>query len=159
MTPDQIQFFMKQAIHEGKKGVESCEGGPFGAIIVKDSQIIGRGHNIVTSSHDPTAHAEICAIRNACKKLESFSLNGAVLFTSCEPCPMCLAAIYWSRLDSFYYAATKDDAKAAGFDDCLFYQELQKKPSERLVKSTQILRLETLTLFELWNNQKDKTAY
>src|SRR5262245_52971081 len=123
--------FLREAIRLSLHGMDANEGGPFGAVVVRDQQIVGRGWNRVTSTNDPTAHAEVVAIRDACAQLKTFSLAGCVLYSSCEPCPLCLAAIYWSRLDHVYYAATCADAAAAGFDDYLFYQELAKRADGR----------------------------
>lgn len=154
-----IQKFMLQAIEEGKKGVEKGSGGPFGAIVVKDMNVVGIGCNEVTSLYDPTAHAEIMAIRHACQTLKTYSLKGCVLFTSCEPCPMCLGAIYWARLDTYYYAATRDDAQQAGFDDSLFYKELDTPPHGRSVRSFQVEREKSLELFKLWHSLTSKKMY
>lgn len=159
MNKNQIAFFMQQAIAEGKKGMQLNEGGPFGALIVKDMNIVGLGHNMVTSSYDPTAHAEIMAIRTACQNLRTFSLKGCLLFTSCEPCPMCLSAMYWARLDAYYYASTKEDAQKAGFDDSVFYDELRKDTTKRSLPSYQVLRPEALTLFDLWKQNAQKILY
>ena len=116
--------FMRRAIELAQNGVDNDQGGPFGCVITKDGQIVGEGCNEVTSTNDPTAHAEIVAIRAACRNLESFQLTGCVVYTSCEPCPMCLGAIYWARPSAIYFAGTREDAAAAGFDDELFYDEL-----------------------------------
>lgn len=159
MNPEKAIYFMREAIKEAENGLRYNHGGPFGAVIVKDSCILSYGHNEVTSSLDPTAHAEIVAIRKACQKLKNFSLKGAYLFTSCQPCPMCLAAIYWARLDGYYYGATKEDAQKAGFDDSIFYQELQKQEIDRLIKPTQLLHKEAAQVFCLWNEKKDKILY
>ena len=150
---------MKEAIAEGKKGLILHKGGPFGAIIVKDNRIIAVGSNQVTASNDPTAHAEIVAIRNACKNLNTFTLEGSILFTSCQPCPMCLCALYWARIREYYFAATAEDAQKAGFDDSFFYKELEKPSHERSIKSHQILREDALELFTLWETTLEKTPY
>ena len=118
--------FLREAIRLSIESLDANQGGPFGAVIVRGDEIVGRGWNRVTTANDPTAHAEIVAIRDACKRLNTFSLAGCELYSSCEPCPMCLAAIYWSRLDSLVFAATRDDAADAGFDDALFYEELAR---------------------------------
>ncbi|MCO5334497.1 MAG: nucleoside deaminase [Pyrinomonadaceae bacterium] len=118
--------FMLQAIELAIEGVRAGDGGPFGCVVVKDGEVIGRGNNRVTSANDPTAHAEIVAIRDACGRLGSFQLEGCTIYTSCEPCPMCLGAIYWSRPKAIFFAGTRDDAAAAGFDDALFYSEMDK---------------------------------
>lgn len=159
MNDFRIAQYMQKAIDAGKDGVLHHKGGPFGAIVVYENKIIGTGCNMVTSTLDPTAHAEIVAIRSACKNKGSFSLQGATLFTSCEPCPMCLSAIYWARLDSYYYAATKEDAKNAGFDDCLFYEEINKPPNKRTVIAKQLYRKEALQLFSFWANLENKISY
>jgi tRNA(Arg) A34 adenosine deaminase TadA len=134
-------------------------GGPFGAVIVKDGKIIATGVNRVTSNNDPTAHAEITAIRKAAGKLKNFDLSGCEIYTSCEPCPMCLGAIYWAHLDKMYFANTKADAQNAGFDDSFIYEEINLKPEHRKLKSQQLLREEALAAFETWKNTTDKTEY
>jgi len=134
-------------------------GGPFGAVIVKDGKIIATGVNRVTSNNDPTAHAEITAIRKAAGKLKNFDLSGCEIYTSCEPCPMCLGAIYWAHLDKMYFANTKADAQNAGFDDSFIYEEINLKPEDRKLKSQQLLREEALAAFETWKNTTDKTEY
>ena len=139
--------------------MDNNEGGPFGAVVVKDGKIIGRGNNRVTSSNDPTAHAEVTAIRNACTHLETFDLNGCEIYTSCEPCPMCLAAIYWARIDTIYYANTKKDAAEIDFDDAFFYEELDKPIEDRSIPMKQMLREEAITVFRDWSDKEDKTPY
>ena len=134
-------------------------GGPFGCVIVKDDKIIAEGSNKVTFSNDPTAHAEIVAIREACKKLNTFNLSGCDLYASCEPCPMCLSAIYWSHVDSIFYANTREDAKKINFDDSLIYSEISKKNEDRKIPIKQILRDEALKAFEIWDNKIDKMEY
>ncbi|HOF97929.1 MAG TPA: nucleoside deaminase [Paludibacteraceae bacterium] len=134
-------------------------GGPFGAVIVKDGKIIATGVNRVTSNNDPTAHAEITAIRKAAGKLKNFDLSGCEIYTSCEPCPMCLGAIYWAHLDKMYFANTKADAQNAGFDDSFIYEEINLKPEDRKLKSQQLLREEALAAFETWKNTTNKTEY
>ena len=124
MAMEEHVLFIKQAIELAIEGVNQGDGGPFGAVVVKDGVIVGRGNNAVTSSNDPTAHAEVMAIREACKTLGTFQLNGCILYTSCEPCPMCLGAIYWARLDKVYYSATRHVASYHGFDDSLIYDEV-----------------------------------
>jgi tRNA(Arg) A34 adenosine deaminase TadA len=150
--------FMKRAIELSIKSVNNG-GGPFGSIIVKSDKIIAEGSNKVTSNNDPTAHGEIVAIREACKKLNNFSLNGCELYSTCEPCPMCLSAIYWARIDKIYYANTRDDARKIDFDDSLIYTELQKNIDKRKIPMIQILRNEALKAFELWDQKKDKVKY
>ncbi|HPQ12972.1 MAG TPA: nucleoside deaminase [Paludibacteraceae bacterium] len=134
-------------------------GGPFGAVIVKDGKIIATGVNRVTSNNDPTAHAEITAIRKAAGKLKNFDLSGCEIYTSCEPCTMCLGAIYWAHLDKMYFANTKADAQNAGFDDSFIYEEINLKPEDRKLKSQQLLREEALAAFESWKNTTNKTEY
>ncbi len=150
--------FMREAIAISIDNVKNG-GGPFGAVIVKDNEIIARGANRVTASNDPTAHAEVSAIREAAKKLGTFNLSGCEIYTSCEPCPMCLGAIYWSRLDKIYYANTKVDAKNIGFDDSFIYDELELKPSERHLPSESLLRTEAIKAFEMWDKKIDKIEY
>ena len=149
---------MKRAIKLSIKSVNN-NGGPFGSVIVKDNKIIAEGSNKVTSNNDPTAHGEIVAIREACKKLNNFSLNGCELYSTCEPCPMCLSAIYWARIDKIYYANTREDARKIDFDDSLIYTELQKNIDKRKIPMIQILRNEALKAFELWDKKKDKVKY
>ena len=134
-------------------------GGPFGCVIVKDDKIIAEGSNKVTFSNDPTAHAEIVAIREACKKLNAFNLSGCDLYASCEPCPMCLSAIYWSHVDNIFYANTREDAKKISFDDSLIYSEISKKNEDRKIPIKQMLRDEALKAFEIWNKKTDKIEY
>jgi len=134
-------------------------GGPFGSIIVKDNKIISEGFNKVTTTNDPTAHGEIVAIREACKKLNNFNLNGSELYSSCEPCPMCLSAIYWARIDKIYYANTRKDAQKIDFDDSLIYSEFQKSIDKRKIPMVQLMRNEALKAFELWDSKKDKVKY
>jgi len=150
--------FFKEAIKEARKGVENNEGGPFGAVIVKNGEIIGRGHNQVIKLNDPTAHAEIQAIRDACKNINSFSLEGATLYTTCEPCPMCFGAIHWARISKVVYAATKKDAAKIGFDDSLLWDIMagKKKPVFEYIK---IEDKEALEVFEEWFNKPDKVPY
>ena len=134
-------------------------GGPFGCVIVKDDKIIAEGSNKVTFSNDPTAHAEIVAIREACKKLNTFNLSGCDLYASCEPCPMCLSAIYWSHVDNIFYANTREDAKNIDFDDSFIYTEIPKKINDRKIKMVQMLRDEALKAFEIWDKKVDKIKY
>ena len=150
--------FMSRAIELSIESVKSG-GGPFGSVIIKNNEIISEGMNKVTKNNDPTAHGEIVAIRNACKNLNDFSLEGCELYTSCEPCPMCLSAIYWSRIDKIYYANTRDDAKKIDFDDSLIYSELTKKIKERKIPTTQLMRDEALQGFKLWKNTENKVKY
>ena len=134
-------------------------GGPFGAVIVKDEKIVSTGVNCVTANNDPTAHAEVNAIRKAAKKLGTFDLAGCEIYTSCEPCPMCLGAVYWAHLDKMYYGNTKTDAKNIGFDDSFIYDEIELKLSERRLKSIQKLPEEAIKAFEAWANSSDKIEY
>ena len=134
-------------------------GGPFGCVIVKDDKIIAEGSNKVTFSNDPTAHAEIVAIREACKKLNTFNLSSCDLYASCEPCPMCLSAIYWSHVDKIFYANTREDAKKINFDDSLIYSEISKKNEDRKIPIKQMLRDDALKAFEIWNKKTDKIEY
>jgi len=150
--------FMKRAIELSIKSVNNG-GGPFGSIIVKSDKIIAEGSNKVTSNNDPTAHGEIVAIREACKKLNNFSLNGCELYSTCEPCPMCLSAIYWARIDKIYYANTREDARKIDFDDSLIYTELQKNIDKRKIPMIQMMRNEALKAFELWDKKTDKVKY
>ena len=150
--------FMLRAIELSVNSANNA-GGPFGCVIVKDNKIIAEGSNIVTSSNDPTAHAEIVAIRDACKKLNTFNLSGSDLYSSCEPCPMCLSAIYWSHIDNIFYANTRDDAKKINFDDSFIYSEFSKKIEDRKIPIKQMLRDEAIKAFELWNKKTDKIEY
>ena len=134
-------------------------GGPFGSVIVKDNEIIAEGSNKVTFLNDPTAHGEVVAIREACKKLKTFDLSGCEIYTSCEPCPMCLSAIYWARLDKIYYANTREDAKNIDFDDSFIYLEIPKKIGDRKIKMIQMLRDDALKAFEIWDKKVDKIKY
>ena len=150
--------FMLRAIELSISSANSS-GGPFGSVIVKDEKIIAEGSNKVTFSNDPTAHAEIVAIREACKKLNTFNLSGCDLYSSCEPCPMCLSAIYWSHVDNIFYANTREDAKKINFDDSLIYSEILKKNEDRKIPIKQMLRDEALKAFEIWNKKTDKIEY
>ena len=150
--------FMKRAIELSIESVNKG-GGPFGCVIVKDEKIVSEGSNKVTSTNDPTAHGEIVAIREACKKINNFSLSGYELYSTCEPCPMCLSAIYWARIDKIYYANTRKDAQQIDFDDSLIYSELQKNVKKRKIPMIQIMRNEALIAFDLWNKKTDKIKY
>ena len=150
--------FMKRAIELSIESVNKS-GGPFGSVIVKDNKIIAEGSNKVTFSNDPTAHGEIVAIREACKKLKNFNLSGCELYSTCEPCPMCLSAIYWARIEKIYYANTREDAQKIDFDDSLIYTELQKNIDKRKISMIQMMRNEALKAFELWDKKKDKIKY
>lgn len=150
---------MREAIFLSAHGIHTKQGGPFGAVIVKNGEIIGRGFNQVTSTNDPTAHAEMVAIRDACKNIGNFSLEGATIYTSCEPCPMCFAAIYWARIQKVFYANTHADAEEIGFDDAFIYEEITKKMTERQIPFVQIEREEALVVFKEWSNDQSKMCY
>ena len=151
--------FMHEAVKLSKIGMDNKEGGPFGCVIVKGDIIVGRGNNKVTSTNDPTAHAEVVAIRDACKNLNSFQLEGCEVYTSCEPCPMCLGAIYWARPKAIYFANNRDDAAEAGFDDSMLYDEMKCSIENRKIPITSIARDEAIKVFEEWKLNKDKTSY
>ncbi len=150
--------FMREAIELSIKNVDT-NGGPFGAVIVKDGEIIARGINKVTSNNDPTAHAEVNAIRAAAAKLGTFDLKGCEIYSSCEPCPMCLGAIYWARIDKLYFANTKRDAKEIEFDDSFIYEELELPVEKRKIPTAQILRDEAIVAFNKWRDKVDKAEY
>ena len=150
---------MQRAIDLSREGMQSNEGGPFGAVVVKDGKIIAEGKNCVTSSNDPTAHAEVVAIRNACKKLNSFQLEGCVIYTSCEPCPMCLGAIYWARPERIIFAASRADAAAIGFDDDFIYKEIPLPVERRQIPTEQLSREAGVAVFRLWADKEDKMEY
>ena len=153
------QEFMREAIALSKQNVEKGLGGPFGAVIVKDGIIVAKSANKVTTTNDPTAHAEIATIRLACEKLNTFNLEGCVIYTSCEPCPMCLGAVYWARLDKMYYANTKQNAADIGFDDAFIYDEIDLSLENRKLKSEQILNDEALEAFKMWSASRNKIDY
>ena len=150
--------FMRRAIALALDNIRAG-GGPFGAAIVKDARVIAEGANRVTATNDPTAHAEVVAIREACRALRTFQLDGCDLYTTCEPCPMCLGAIYWARPSRVYYAGTAADAAAAGFDDAFIYREIMEPHASRRIPMTQLLRDESLTIFSAWTAKSDKTPY
>jgi len=150
--------FMSRAIELSIESVNNGTG-PFGAVIVKNEKIIAEGSNKVTSTNDPTAHGEIVAIREACKQLNNFSLSGCELYSSCEPCPLCLSAIYWARINKIYYANTREDARKIDFDDSFIYSEIKKNIDERKITMTQMMRDEALKAFELWDKKTDKVKY
>ncbi len=150
---------MARAIQLSIENVRTGRGGPFGALIVKDGEVVAEGVNCVTATNDPTAHAEIIAIREACKKLGTFELTGCEIYTSCEPCPMCLGAIYWARPDRVYFGNTAADAADAGFDDSHIYDEIPKAHSERKIPMVQIMREEALEGFRVWKKQVNKVPY
>jgi tRNA(Arg) A34 adenosine deaminase TadA len=156
---EQDKEFMRRAIELAQNGIDSNDGGPFGAVVVRHGEIIGEGCNRVTSTNDPTAHAEVVAIREACKNLSSFQLDGCVIYTSCEPCPMCLGAIYWARPAKMYFACRREDAARVGFDDALIYEEIERPIEARRIESVNFLREEGLRVFENWANKLDKTEY
>ncbi len=150
---------MLQAIRLSAERMRSGNGGPFGAVIVKDGEVVAEGFNQVTTANDPTAHAEVMAIRLACKALGTFSLEGCTIYTSCEPCPMCLSAIYWARLDAIYFANTREDAADIGFDDEFLYREIPKPLSERQIPTKKIDLAEAGAVFEEWRVKPDKVMY
>lgn len=151
--------FLREAIRLSRDSINAQEGGPFGAVVVQNGSIVGRGWNQVTSTNDPTAHAEVMAIRDACSRLKTFSLAGCEIYCSSEPCPLCLSAIYWSRLDHIYYAASCEDAAAVGFDDQHFYQELRKPVDERTIPMQQALRDEAVKTLQAWKKKEDRIPY
>lgn len=150
--------FMREAIRLSVENVTNG-GGPFGAVVVKNGKIVATGVNRVTADNDPTAHAEMVAIRNACKELNSFQLTDCEIYTSCEPCPMCLSAIYWARPKRVYFANTKEDAAAINFDDHFIYDEIEKPFTARTIEMTPLLRDEALKAFKIWEEKEDKTSY
>jgi guanine deaminase len=155
MSPE----FMRHAIALALENVRTGRGGPFAALVVKDGLVIAEGTNRVTSTNDPTAHAEVVAIREACRKLNDFQLSDCGLYTTCEPCPMCLGAIYWARPARVFFAGTAADAAAAGFDDAFIYEELKCPPASRRIPMTQLLRDESLAVFEAWKKQENRKPY
>lgn len=155
---EQDKTFMREAIRLADESVKNG-GGPFGAVIVKDDEIIAKSSNSVTLDNDPTAHAEVNTIRMACRKLGSFDLSGCVIYTSCEPCPMCLGAIYWSHLSAVYYGNDRKDAAKIDFDDDFIYMEMDKPMSERSIPFIPLLKREAYQSFKLWRNKEDKSAY
>lgn len=150
---------MRKAISLAEANVMSLKGGPFGAVVVKDGKIVGSGNNQVTFQKDPTAHAEIVAIRDAARNLGTFDLTGCEIYSSCEPCPMCLGAIYWAHLDKLYYASTKDDATAADFDDTFIYKEFALPKEERSLPSVQMMRDDAVKVFDKWVQSENKIPY
>ncbi len=151
--------FMRRAIELSIENVTQRGGGPFGCVVVKDDKIIAEGYNKVTANNDPTAHAEVTAIRNACEKLNTFQLDDCIIYTSCEPCPMCLGAIYWARPKAVYYANTKKDAAEINFDDDFIYNEIDAGINNRKLPFIQLLNSEALEAFNAWNSKLDKTEY
>lgn len=152
-------YYVGLAIELARTGAERNEGGPFGSVVVKDGQIIGRGNNKVVSTNDPTAHAEMEAIRDACNYLKSHQLNGCTIYASCEPCPMCLGAIYWSRPDRIVYACTREDAASINFDDAFIYREIMLSAGDRHIPTHQCGREQGLEVFNFWENKPDKISY
>lgn len=151
--------FMRRAIELAQHGIDANDGGPFGCVVARNGEIVAEGNNRVTSTNDPTAHAEVVAIRNACEKLGTFQLDDCVIYTSCEPCPMCLAATYWARIERVHYACGHADAARAGFDDSMLYEEVAKAPAERKLAFTQMLRDEGLVTFQAWIDKTDRRPY
>jgi tRNA(Arg) A34 adenosine deaminase TadA len=159
MASEEDKNFMARAIELAREGADRNDGGPFGCVIVKDGLVVGEGCNRVTSTNDPTAHAEIVAIRDACQRLNSFQLEGCTVYTSCEPCPMCLGAIYWARPSGIFFAGTREDAAAAGFDDERFYSELEKPNDDRQLKMVGLFRERAQEVFRFWTAKPDKIEY
>lgn len=156
---EQDKYFMQRAIALAQQGMDNNAGGPFGAVVVKNGEIVAEGHNCVTSTNDPTAHAEVVAIRKACNILGTFQLEDCIVYTSCEPCPMCLGAIYWARPKKVFYACNKHDAAAIDFDDQFIYEEIEKPLSQRSIPFEQILQNEGVTVFKNWASKTDKKEY
>lgn len=150
---------MERAIELSRKGMDANEGGPFGAVITKNGQIIAEGNNKVTSTNDPTAHAEVTAIRAACKKLNTYDLHGCEIYSSCEPCPMCLAAIYWAGIDKIYYVNTREDAEKIDFSDKFIYDEINLPPEKRTIPMIKVNNEEAKKVFEEWEKKEDKLRY
>lgn len=159
MLPYNKERYMLDAIKKAEENIITGKGGPFGAVVVRDGEIIATAGNCVTSTNDPTAHAEVVAIREACKALDTFDLSGCEIYASCEPCPMCLGAIMWARIDKLYYAADRLDASRAGFDDELFYTELALPAEKQILKPTQLLQKEANVVFDKWIETNDKVPY
>jgi len=159
MLPDNKERYMLDAIKKAEENIITGKGGPFGAVVVRDGEIIATAGNCVTSTNDPTAHAEVVAIREACKALDTFDLSGCEIYASCEPCPMCLGAIMWARIDKLYFAANRLDACRAGFDDELFYTELALPVEKQMLKPTQLLQKEANVVFDKWIETNDKVPY
>lgn len=156
---EQKKTFIQAAIALSDRNVEIACGGPFGAVVVKDGEIVGKGSNEVTCTNDPTAHAEIQAIRDACKNLNTFDLEGCSLYASCEPCPMCLGSVYWANISNLYFAATKDDAAKAGFNDAHIYKEFALPKEKRSIPTTQLMRDEAVKVFDKWIASENKIPY
>ncbi len=159
MTKNPHLHYLQMAIELAQKSVKSGKGGPFGAVIVKDGKVLAKAHNTVTPSNDPTAHAEVNAIRKACKKLKDFELKGCTIYASAEPCPMCFGAIYWARPKALYYAADKEIAAKAGFDDSFIYKEILLDKKDRKIKTTHLPLPEGESPFKMWTEKEDKVEY
>jgi tRNA(Arg) A34 adenosine deaminase TadA len=153
------EIFMREAIRLADEGMRGARGGPFGCVIVRRGEVVGRGSNRVTSTNDPTAHAEVTAIRDACAKLQTFQLGDCELYTSCEPCPMCLAAIYWARIPTVFYGNTRQDAAAIGFDDDFIYRQVPLAPEDRAIAMKPLLQDEAIATFRGWTAKTDKVRY
>lgn len=158
-TPDSDETFMQAAIEEARAALTDDVGGPFGAVVVKDGEIVGRGRNRVLADADPTAHAEVVALRDAARNLGTHELTGCVVYSSCEPCPMCLAAIYWARADRLVQAATREDAAGIGFDDAFLYEEVAKPPAGRALDTDSVARADAAGVMEAWAMREDRTLY
>jgi tRNA(Arg) A34 adenosine deaminase TadA len=154
-----VRSFLQRAVDIARDHMHGGQGGPFGAVVVENGTIIAEGFNQVTSCNDPTAHAEVVAIREACKAKGTFDLSGCEIYASCEPCPMCLAAIYWARLDRIYYANTRDDAARIDFDDSMIYDEVAKSPRDRNIPMTHVPLDDALAVFDEWARKEDKIPY
>ncbi|MDP2235197.1 MAG: nucleoside deaminase [Bacteroidales bacterium] len=158
LRPEQHSF-MEEAIELARKNLKSFNGGPFGAVVVKDGVIVGKGSNCVTGNNDPTAHAEVVAIRDACKNLNTFQLDGCEIYSSCEPCPMCLGAIYWARPSKLFFAASREDAAQAGFDDSYIYSQIPLNPAQRDLPTSQFMAAEAKIVFDSWVELEQKIPY
>jgi guanine deaminase len=158
LSPEQHSF-MAEAIELARKNLKSFNGGPFGAVVVKDGVIVGKGSNCVTSNNDPTAHAEVVAIRDACKNLNTFQLDGCEIYSSCEPCPMCLGAIYWARPSKLFFAAGREDAAKAGFDDSYIYNQIPLSVEQRDLPTIQFMTAEAQSVFDSWVELEQKIPY
>lgn len=159
MTDADDARYLREAIDLARQGMEAGAGGPFGAVVVRDGEVIGRGHNEVLRRHDPTAHAEVVAIRAACERVGDHHLTGSVLYASCEPCPLCFGAAAWARVERILYACTASDAAAIGFDDAAFHEELRRPPEERELPMVNLLRDEGLVVFDAWRERPDSQLY
>jgi guanine deaminase len=159
MEPAAIKHYLQRAIDLSREGMNAAKGGPFGCVIVKNGTIVAEGYNRVTSDNDPTAHAEVVAIREACRQLGSFQLEDCILFSSCEPCPMCLGAIYWARPAAVFYAATRGDAASAGFDDALIYEEISLQGTARSIPFTHIPIEGAGRVFDEWTHREGRAKY